>query len=519
MQNKKPLVLAILDGWGEAPKSRANAISLAKTAFIDKTREKFPFTLLEATGKAVGLNKDQLSGSEAGHINIGGGRVVSQDCYKIDQEIKRGKFFTNPALIEAVRNCQIKGRRFHLMGLMSTTDSQHSNPQHFRMILRLAKKEGIKEVYCHLFTDGRDSYPQSALNLLKEFRLIIKEEGIGKIATLSGRFWAMDRAKNWDRLQKAYEAIVFSKGERASSAEEAIEQSYQKNIFDEKLFPTVVFEKNKPVAKLDEEDSIIFFNFRSDRARQFTKLFVEVSEEIKRNDQLPKLKKIKGINFTTLGDFGPDIDVAVAFVDSPLKNSLPQALADNRQLYIAEGEKYAHITYFFNGGYADSVAGEDRLLVPSMKVESYSQAPEMRAEKITNYVLGKIRNSEYDFYAINYANADMVGHTGDIGATVKAVEYVDKKLASLWEELQKRKGTLIITADHGNADNMIDIVEGKEVSNTFHTKNKVGFSVLGGGLTKKELKIGGKLGNIAPTILEIMDIEKPKEMKCDSLFG
>ena len=518
MQTRKPLVLAILDGWGEAPDSRANAISLAKTPFIDKIRTKFPFTLLDATGEAVGLNKDQLSGSEAGHLNIGGGRVVIQESYRIDREIEKGNFFTNPALIDAIRNCKIKDSQLHLMGLMSTTDSQHSSPNHFRMILRLAKKRGLEEVYCHLFTDGRDSYPKSALEILDNYRKIISEEGIGKIATISGRFWAMDRAKNWDRLQKAYEAIAFAKGERGASAEEIIEASYEKNIFDEKIIPSVIFEKGKPVTKLKEKDSIIFYNFRSDRARQFTKLFVEVSPEIKKNDKLPQIEKIKDLHFVALGDFGPDIDVETAFVDSPLENSLTLALADKKQIYIAEGEKYAHITYFFNGGYSEAIAGEDRLMVPSLAVSSYAEVPEMGAEKITNYTLGKIRNSNYDVYVINYANADMVGHTGDIKATIKAVECVDKKLASLWEEINKRKGHLIITADHGNADNMIDIIDGKETPNTFHTKNKVGFSMVSNKFKDKNLALGGKLGNIAPTILDILELDKPEEMSCKSLF-
>lgn len=518
MQNKKPLVLAILDGWGEAPRSKANAITLAKTPFMDGIRNDFPYTFLDATGEAVGLNKDQISGSEAGHINIGGGRVVFQESYRIDREIESGEFFTNSVLIDAVRNCRINGTKFHLMGLMSTKDSQHSSPNHFRMLLRLAKKNGIKEVYCHLFTDGRDSHPKSAPALLSEYEKIIKEEEIGKIASLSGRFWAMDRAKNWDRLIKAYDAVVFSKGEIAKSPQEAIEKSYQEGNWDEKLLPTVILEDGKPVAGLNESDSIVFFNFRSDRARQFTKLFVAVSDEIKKNDKMPETKKIKDLHFVALGDFGPDMDVHTAFINSPLENSLPIVLRDKKQIYIAEGEKYAHITYFFNGGYSDAVAGEDRLMVPSLAVSSYAEAPEMGAGKITNFILGKMRNSEYDIYVVNFANADMVGHTGDIKATIKAVEYVDKKLVAIYDEVLKRGGNLIVTADHGNADNMIDIIDGKEVPNTFHTKNKVIFGVMGDNFKNKKLGMGGKLGNIAPTILEIMEIPKPKEMECDSLF-
>jgi len=519
MQNKKPTVLVILDGWGEAPNNRANAISLAKTPFMNHLKEKAPFTLLDATGEAVGLNENQMSGSEAGHINIGGGRVVIQDSHIIDKEIESGKFFYNPVLVSAVRNAKVNKSKFHLMGLMSTTDSQHSNPNHFRMLLRLAKKNGIGEVYCHLFTDGRDSYPKCALSLLEKYKEIIQSEGIGKIASISGRFWAMDRAKNWERLIKAYDVLVFSKGEKANSPEEAISQAYKRGESDETVLPTCILEDNFPVAALAEKDSVVFFNFRSDRARQFTKLFVEVGDSVKKNDKIPKIKKIKDLHFVSMGDFGPDLDVHTAFISTFVENSLPIALKNKKQFYVAEGEKYAHITYFFNGGYADSVAGEDRLLVPSLATDSYAKVPEMSAEKITNFVLGKIRNSEYDFYAINFANADMVGHTGNMKATIKAVEYVDKKLAMIWSEISKRKGNLIITADHGNADNMIDMIDGKELPNTFHTKNKVIFSILSNDFKNRELQVGGKLGNIAPTILDIMQIEKPKEMECDSLLN
>jgi len=519
MQEKKPLALFILDGWGEAAPSRANAIYLAKTPFVDMIKEKFPFTLLDATGEAVGLAKNQMSGSEAGHINIGGGRVVIQESRRIDDEIESGDFFHNSALVDAVRNCKINKSQFHLMGLMSTTDSQHSSPNHFRMILRLAKKNGVKEVFCHLFTDGRDSYPQSALKLLKNYQKIIKEEGIGTIATLSGRYWAMDRAKNWDRLAKAYETIVFSKGETARSPEEAIENSYKIGNLDEKLLPTVILKKGKPAVSFGENDSVVFFNFRSDRARQFTKLFVNVSDEIKKNDKLPKVKKIKGLYFVALGDFGPDMDIQTAFVSEPLKNSLPMILKGKKQLYLAETEKYAHVTYFFNGGYSQPVAGEDRIMVPSLAVKSYAEVPKMCADKITDLLLKKMRNSDYDTYVTNFANSDMVGHTGDLKATIKAVEFVDKKLAEIYKEISKRNGTMIITADHGNADNMIDIVDGKEVPNTFHTKNKVGLAIVDNDFKNKKLMFGGKLGNISPTILDIMEIDKPKEMECDSLLA
>lgn len=518
MQNKKPTILVILDGWGEAPSSRANAISLAKTPFLDDARKKFPLTFLDATGEAVGLNKDQMSGSESGHINIGAGRIVTQESYRIDREIESGEFFTNPVLVDAIRNCKINGSNLHLMGLMSTYDSQHINPNHFQMILRLAKCHNIKEVYCHLFTDGRDSYPQCALKLLENYQEMMRIEGIGKIASICGRFWAMDRAKNWDRLAKAYKAVVFSEGEMAGSAKEAIEKGYERGELDETILPTVILEGGYPVKSFDKKDSVIFYNFRSDRARQFTKLFVKVSDEIKNNDNLPKLEKIEDLYFVAMGDFGPDMDVHTAFIADPLLNSLPLALVNKEQFYIAESEKYAHITYFLNGGYSDARAGEVRMMINSPVTKSYADIPEMSADKITNVILENLKKESYDFYALNFANADMVGHTGDIAATVRAVEWVDRKLAQIYTEVLKRDGSLIITADHGNADNMLDVIDGVEIFNTFHTKNKVPFMIIGKDFREKNLSSGGKLANIAPTILDIMKIGKPREMECESLI-
>ncbi|HFC76719.1 MAG TPA: 2,3-bisphosphoglycerate-independent phosphoglycerate mutase [Candidatus Moranbacteria bacterium] len=518
MKNKKPTVLIIMDGWGESPKNNGNAIALAKTPFIDEIKQKYPFTFLNATGKAVGLNENQMSGSEAGHINIGGGRVVIQEAYRIDCAIENGDFFKNPVFIDAVRNCKIKKSNLHIMGLLSTYDSQHINPEHFRMLLRLSKQNSIKQVYCHLFTDGRDSYQKSALVHLKYYQKMMKEEGVGVIASISGRFWAMDRAKNWDRLAKAYKAIVFSEGMKASSAKDAIKKAYQRGETDEVILPTVIFKKNKPVAKIEENDSLIFYNFRSDRARQFTKLFVKVDDEIKKNDKLPKLKKIKNLYFVAMADFGPDMDVHTAFVEKPLINSLPMILKGIKQLYISESEKYAHMTYFFNGGYPKPVGGEDRQIIMSPNVGSYAEAPRMSAQKITNYILEKIKKNKYDFIAVNFANTDMVGHTGNLKATIQAAEFVNDQVKELTSEILKKNGNILLTADHGNADNMIDFVKGKEIANTFHTKNPVPLCLIGKEFRNRKLFSGGVLGNIAPTILNILKKEKPKEMTENSLL-
>lgn len=517
-KKKSPTLLIILDGWGVAPPSKMNAIHLARTPVMDRLFETYPSTTLGATGIDVGLEENQMSGSESGHINIGAGRKVEQDSLRISREIKSGVFFQNPALAGATSHCKKFGGKFHLMGLMGNTDSPHSHPEHFRAILKLAKIKGIAEVYCHLFTDGRDSYPKSALSHLAYFKKIIMEEKIGKIASISGRFYAMDRSKNWDRLTRAYGAMVFADGEKANSPEEAITKGYAKNFTDEYMEPTVIQEKGNPVAKVEKNDSLIFFNLRSDRARQFTKLFVSVNKERIITDNMPVIDKIENIYFAAMTDFGPDLSINTAFPGNTLMGTLPMVLNGYRQLYIAEMEKYAHLTYFFNGGYPDPVGGEDRMTIPSLKVDSYALNPEMSAGTIAENVLEYIKRDRYDFLAVNFANADMVGHTGDFKATIQAVEFIDQQLGRITSEAIKKGGTAIITADHGNADQMLDLVDGEEIVNSFHTKNPVPFILAGEKFRGKQISSGGILGNIAPTVLAAMEIEKPKEMECDSLL-
>ncbi|TSD01970.1 MAG: 2,3-bisphosphoglycerate-independent phosphoglycerate mutase [Parcubacteria group bacterium Athens0714_25] len=517
-KRKNPTVLIILDGWGIAPPSPGNAISLAKTPFVDELFKKYPFTLLGATGEDVGLDDHQMSGSEAGHMNIGAGRIVAQDSHFISESIKNGSFFSNPILIGAIRHAKISGGNFHIMGLMSDIDSPHSNPEHFRALLRLAKNNEVNEVYCHLFTDGRDSYPKSALEQLENFKKIIAQEGIGKIATISGRFYAMDRAKNWKRLTRAYDAIVFSQGEKAGSPEEAIESAYAKNLTDEYVIPTVIFENGKPIASLGKNDSIVFYNLRSDRARQFSKLFVATNKEGILNDDMPIIDHLENLYFTAMTDFGPDLDVHTAFPGRTLEMTLPMALGGKKQLYIAESEKYAHITYFLNGGYPDPVDGEEWIVVPSPIVDSYVKCPEMSADKIADKVIEGISKNKYDFIAINFANADMVAHTGNIKATIKAVEFVDKQVARIAEKVFEKNGNIIVTADHGNADEMIDRIDGEKRAHTFHTKNPVPFVIAGEKFFGMKLKKGGVLGNIAPTILDAMGVKKPKEIEKESLI-
>jgi 2,3-bisphosphoglycerate-independent phosphoglycerate mutase len=513
---KSPTFLIILDGYGLAAPSKYNAVTLSKRPVLDRLFELYPHTELGATGKDVGLEDDKMSGSEAGHMNIGAGRVARQDSYYITESIANGSFFMNPALLGAVNHAKAGGGNVHLMGLMGDYDSPHSDPDHFRAILKLAKSHGIKEVYCHLFSDGRDSYPKSAQIHLQSFRKIMAEEGIGKVATLAGRFYGMDRSKNWDRLTKAYDAVVFSRGETAPSAEVAIDQAYSQGLTDEYLLPTVIVEDGQPVAKLKEDDSLVFFNLRSDRARQITKLFVACSKNCIINDDMPVIDHIKNLYFTAMTDFGPDLDVHTAWPGHTLMGTLPMALGGLKQLYIAETEKFAHITYFLNGGYADPVNDEERIMIPSPKIDSYAKIPQMAAAKITAHLVKSLQQDAYDFYAVNFANADMVGHTGDLAAAVRACEVLDEQVEILANAVLKRGGNMIITADHGNAEDMFDVKANQP--NTFHTKNPVPLLLAGERFKNKKLSSGGVLGDIAPTILSMLEIEKPGAMERESLL-
>lgn len=517
VNNKKTTVLIILDGWGIAPPSNFNAITLARKPNWDKLLIDYPSTELGATGKDVGLEDNKMSGSEAGHMNIGAGRIVPQDSFYISESIKNKSFFNNLSLLEAIEHTKNNQSQFHVMGLMGDYDSPHSDPDHFRAILKLAKDNNLKEVYCHFFTDGRDSYPKSAKEHLKNFKKIMLDEGVGKIATVGGRFYAMDRVKNWKKLVLAFEAMIFSLGEKADSPEEAIENAYEKDLNDEHISPTVIFEAGKPVAKIKNNDAVVFFNLRSDRSRQFSKLFVSLNKKRIIEDDMPVIDKVKNLFFVALTDFGPDLNIKTAFAKHNGTITLPMVLRDKKQIYIAESEKFSHITYFFNGGSAYPVGNEKRLeITPSKVVDSYDKLPEMSAGKITDKVLKCIRSGTYDFIAVNFANADMVGHTGNLRATIKAIEIVDAQIGKIYQEVLSQGGNMIITADHGNAEKMFDEKVGQPC--TFHTKNPIPFLIVGEKFKGKKLKDGGVLGNIAPTILEIMDLKKPDLMDKESLL-
>ncbi len=514
MEAKKknnPYVAVILDGFGIAPKYEGNAVALAKKPNYEKLKEKYLYTELGATGEDVGLAANETSGSEVGHSNIGAGRVVEQESKIISQKIKDGTFFKNPVLEKAMDNVIKINSNLHLMGLISNDDSPHSKIDHFLAILKMAKMKGVSKVFIHFFTDGRDSKPRSAEYHFKKWQSQMDKIGIGKIATIGGRFYGMDRVKNWDRLEKAYNAMVKSEGEKANSVQEAVSKAYKKGLTDEYILPTVIYEKGKPVAKIADNDSVIFFNLRSDRARQLTKLFVL---EESRETELPQ-PRIKNLFFVTLTDFGPNINSQNVFAAEKIYQSLPSALSGLKQLYISETEKFAHVTFFLNGGFADSIAGEKRIMIPSPDIDSYAKTPKMSAKPITDTIIKYLQEEAYDFILVNYPNPDMLGHTGDIKAAIQGIEFVDKCLGKIWGEVQKREGGLFVFADHGNADEMLDRKTGEKL--TFHTKSPVPFIAACDKLKGKKITSGGKLGNIAPSILKTMEVEKEKKMG-ESLF-
>lgn len=513
--NKPTNILIILDGWGVAPKSDGNAIELANKPYFDSLVQKYPYTELNATGLAVGLSENERSGSEAGHFNIGAGRIIKQDSQLINEAIESGEFLHNPRIKRTISHALTQKTDLHIMGLLSDSDSPHSDPKHLYALMQMAKDAGLKEVYLHLFTDGRDAYEKGAMVFLQELNFKIREIGIGKIATIGGRYYAMDRVKHWDRLQRAYDAMVLGQGNYFHSAEDVIKASYNEGITDEFIVPAVLAdEDDKPIATIKDNDAVIFFNLRGDRARQMTKMLT--MENMR--DYENRKHKLNGVFMCTLTDFGKDLPVQIAYSSQEVEDTLPRALAGLKQLYIAEAEKYPHVTYFINGGHREVVDGEDRIKVVSQNVFSYDQKPEMSAGEITEIILDHIEKDSYDFILVNFANADMVGHTGNLKATIQAVEYLDKCLEKIVEKIIASGGVAVITADHGNADEMIDIATG-QVS-TMHSKNPVPFIVVKKLMSKENciLKSNGVLGNVAPTLLDLLNVPKPEKMVLESLI-
>ena len=509
--DSKLTMLMILDGFGENNHKDGNAVKLANTPNIDKIMKKYPTTKIAASGLAVGLPEGQMGNSEVGHTNIGAGRIVYQELTRITKSIEDGDFFSNEEFINAIENCKKNNSKLHILGLVSD-GGVHSHNRHLYGLLEMAKRRDFEDVYVHCFLDGRDTPPASAENYIQELEEKMKEKGVGKIASLSGRFYAMDRDKRWNRVQKAYNALVFGKGETAGTAINAIESSYQKEVFDEFVEPTVIMNGDKPVATIEDGDSVIFFNFRPDRAREITRTLVD--------PEFNEFETKKDLNlyyvcFTSYDETMPNVHIA--FKKEPLKNTFGEYISEKgyTQLRIAETEKYAHVTFFFNGGEEKQYKGEDRILVPSPKVETYDLKPEMSAYEVTDKVLEAIKSDKYDAIILNYANTDMVGHTGSLVAAIKAVEAVDECVGKVVKLVEEKDGNMLITADHGNAEQMVDYKTGEP--HTAHTTNPVPLILVTSNKNLK-LKSGGKLADLAPTMLDLMNLEKPEEMTGISLL-
>ena len=506
--NRKPVMLMILDGFGINPNEKGNAVAIANTPNIDKLKKTWPTTIIHTSGLDVGLPEGQMGNSEVGHTNIGAGRIVYQDLTRITKSIQDGDFFSIKEFSDAIDNCKKNNSNLHIMGLLSD-GGVHSHIRHLIALLEFAKRKDFENVYVHCFMDGRDTPPTSGEGYIAKLEEKMKEKGVGKIATIEGRFYAMDRDKRWNRVKEAYDAMVNGVGEEATSAVGAIEASYQKEVFDEFIKPTVIRNGDNPVAKIEDNDSVIFFNFRPDRAREITRTLVDKDF----NEFETKKMNLFFVCFTQYDETMPN--VKIAFKPESLVNTFGEYISKHglKQLRIAETEKYAHVTFFFNGGEEKEYEGEDRILVPSPKVETYDLKPEMSALEVTDKVVEAINSGKYDSIILNYANPDMVGHTGSLEAAVKAVETIDGCVGKVVEAIEKQNGVLIITADHGNAEQMIDYKTGEP--QTAHTTNPVPLILVGlEGVKLKE----GKLADLAPTMLDIMGLEKPQEMTGESLI-
>ncbi|MDO9510047.1 MAG: 2,3-bisphosphoglycerate-independent phosphoglycerate mutase [Candidatus Magasanikbacteria bacterium] len=524
MYKYRPVVLVILDGWGIAPKGPGNAVTLAKTPTIDNLIKHYPVATLHASSTEVGLSFGEMGNSEVGHLNIGAGRVYYQTLPRINNEIEMGTFAKNPAFLKAIEHVKKNKSKLHLMGLIG--GKVHASEDHLFELLRMAKDNGLKNnVFVHPFLDGRDSILDSGKYFVENLQKKIKEIKVGKIASLVGRYYAMDRDNQWDRTEKTYKMLTEGISENQNDDPvQVIEDSYKEKVYDEEFPTTIITENNKPVALIEEKDAVIFFNFRPDRARQLTKAFVLPSfEKFNR-------KKLNDLFFVTMTEYEKELPVEVAYESVVLRNVLAEVVSNARmkQLHIAETQKYAHITFFLNGTAEKPFALEDRDIVPSPKVSSFDQVPEMAAREITKKVTQAVEENKYDFIAINFANADMVGHTGNLEATVKAVEILDKCLGEIVEKVLLKNGALVITADHGNAEEVFNLQTGgmdKE-----HSTNPVPVFIVSQELMGQTGPSGdppegdlsllspvGMLADIAPTVLSLLGLPQPKEMNGRSL--
>ena len=510
--SKKPVVLMVLDGYGISEKTEGNAIALADTPVMDKLMAECPYVKGNASGEAVGLPEGQMGNSEVGHMNIGAGRIIYQELTRITKAIKDGDFFENKEMLDAIENCKKNNSDLHLWGLLSD-GGVHSHNTHLYAILELCKRQNFDRVYIHPFFDGRDTAPASGKGFLEELIAKTKEIGVGKVASLSGRYYAMDRDNRWDRVELAYKSLVTGEGVQSEDPVAAIQESYDKEVYDEFILPTVIVENGKPVSLVKANDSVIFFNFRPDRAREITRAFC--------TDDFDGFERPNGrmpLVYVCFKDYDESIpNKEVAFKKEDIKNTFGEYLAANglKQLRTAETEKYAHVTFFFNGGVEEPNKGEDRILVKSPKVATYDLQPEMSAPEVSKNLNEAILGGKYDVIIINFANPDMVGHTGVIPAAIKAVETVDKCVGTAVEAVKKVDGVLFICADHGNAEQMINYETG--APHTAHTTNPVPF-ILYNYDECKALREGGCLADIAPTLLEILGLPQPAEMTGKSLI-
>ena len=508
MKNKQ-YVLMILDGVGLNDEEKGNAFKMANTPNLDRYVEKYPNTYVKTSGLAVGLPEGQMGNSEVGHTNIGAGRIVYQELTRITKEINEGKFFENQVLLNAMNHVKENNSSLHLLGLVSD-GGVHSHIDHLYALLEMAKRNNIEKVYVHAILDGRDTSPTSAVDYLKELESKMKEIGVGKVATLAGRYYAMDRDNRWDRVEKAYDAVVNGKGNSFKTVQKAIETSYEAQEFDEFVKPIVIVDdEQEPVAKISENDSVVYFNFRPDRARELTKAITmpDFTEF--------ETKKLNNIYFVTMTKYDEVLkNVEIAYKPENLKNTFGEYISKlgYTQLRIAETEKYAHVTFFFNGGREDKYEGEDRILVPSPKVATYDLKPEMSAYEVTDKTIEAIDSKKYDVIIMNFANGDMVGHTGNIEKTIEAVEAVDKCVGRIISKLEEIGGEAIITADHGNCEYMLDLKTGEPI--TSHSTFDVPMIVV-----SERIKsiTNGRLCDLTPTLLTLMGESIPEEMTGKSL--
>jgi 2,3-bisphosphoglycerate-independent phosphoglycerate mutase len=508
--SKKPVALIILDGFALREETKGNAVALANKPNFDRYWNNYPHTTLKASGEAVGLPEGQMGNSEVGHLNIGAGRIVYQSLTRVNIAIREGEFEKNETFLAAMNHVKENGTNLHIFGLLSD-GGVHSHIHHLYALLKLAAKEGVKNVYIHGFLDGRDVGPQTAKQYIAELNEKIKEYGVGEIATLSGRYYSMDRDKRWERVEKAYRAMVYGEGPTYRDPMEVIEDSYANGIYDEFVIPSVIVrEDGTPVATIKDNDAIIFYNFRPDRAIQISNTFT--NEDFRSFDRGPKHPK--NLLFVCLTHFSETVKGYVAFKPTNLDNTLGEVLSQNglKQLRIAETEKYPHVTYFISGGREEPFPGEERILINSPKVATYDLKPEMSAYEVTEALLKEIEADKHDAIILNYANPDMVGHSGKLEPTIKAVEAVDECLGKVVDAILAKGGIAIITADHGNADEIIT-PEGKP--HTAHTTNPVPVIITKEGL---ELREGGILGDLAPTMLDLLGLVQPKEMTGKSLI-